>query len=281
MSDLLAPGEFSLADKLQPAEYLHGRTKALQHLHRLDPALAAEVISYAWPHPASRQWTDDELYERLGTPRGRRQGGVTKVGYEPTETREQWAARMAYLSAQREPERAAIREHAERELLRLQAPAVASTPVARPLTPVVAPSGSVGDSTRRAFTRREVYGPLVGVAALGLGLYGGLRFYRSQYPTTQSDLSEKTAQVRVAFRYLGKFAESFVDSYMPSMGAAFDAFRLERMRQQALDQAENVAKFPALHFTQPMMASYAMGGGAPVDAGGGSHHHHRHRHHTG
>lgn len=162
MSDLLAPGEFSLADKLQPDEYLQGRTTALQRLHRLDPRLAAEIISYSWPHPAGRTWTDEELRERLGT---------------------------------------------------------------------------------QAKLRRVA--------------------------------------VKTAERYLGKFAESFVDTYMPSMGAAFDAFRIERMRQQAIADAENVRKYPAMHFTQPMMASYATGGGPNVSTPSGATHHHRHRHHTG
>lgn len=162
MSDLLAPGEFSLADKLQPAEYLHGRTGALQRLHKLDPRLAAEIVSYAWPHPASRNWTDEELHERLGLPAKRR--------------------RVA---------------------------------------------------------------------------------------------------IKVAEHYLGKFAESFVDVYMPSMGAAFDAFRFERARQQAVNEAENAARYPALHFTQPVMASYAMGGDPQMAAPTGSSHHRRHRHHTG
>lgn len=161
MSDLLATGEFSLADKLQPPEYLQGRTGALQRLHKLDPRLASEIISYAWPHPAGRAWTDDELYERLGTP----------------------------------------------------------------------------DRRRKA--------------------------------------------VKTASLYLGKFAEGFVDLYMPSVGAAFDAFHLERARQNALSAAEDQFRYPALHFTQPVMAQYAMGGGPSSAPTGGSPHHRRHRHHTG
>lgn len=197
MSDLLSPGELLLSDKLQSAEYLQGRTGALQRLHRLDPRLAAEVISYAWPHPAGRSWTDDELYERLGTPkpRTRKQGSLAAflhvVGETPT----------LFRAAKERQDRAKRREAREKE-------------------------------------RQDA--------------------------------------TKVAARYLGKFASTFVDTYMPSVGAAFDAFQMERARQEALE----ASKYPALHFTQPLMASYAMGGGAPVSAPSGSHHR-RHRHHAG
>lgn len=156
MSDLFGVGEFSLADKLQPESYIQERARALRELHKLNPDLASRVVSYAWPHPAERNWTDDELRERLGV-----------------------------------------------------------------------------DAARRV-------------------------------------------RVKAASVYLGKYAEGFVDTYMPSMGAAFDAFKLERMRQEALSHAENVARYPALHFTQPVMMNYAMGGGdqatPPV-------HHRRHHKH--
>lgn len=195
MSDLLSPGELLLSDKLQSAEYLQGRTGALQRLHRLDPRLAAEVISYAWPHPAGRSWTDDELYERLGTPkpRTRKQGSLAAflhvVGETPT----------LFRAAKERRDRAKRREAREKE-------------------------------------RQDA--------------------------------------TKVAARYLGKFASTFVDTYMPSVGAAFDAFQMERARQEALE----ASKYPALHFTQPMMASYAMGGGAAAPAMTSSHHHRRHKH---
>lgn len=189
MSDLLSPGELLLSDKLQSAEYLQGRTGALQRLHRLDPRLAAEVISYAWPHPAGRSWTDDELYERLGTPkpRTRKQGSLA-----------------AFLHV-------------------------------------------VGETPTLFRAAKE-----------------------------RLDRAKRQDATKVAARYLGKFASTFVDTYMPSVGAAFDAFQMERARQEALE----ASKYPALHFTQPLMASYAMGGGAPVSAPSGSHHR-RHRHHAG
>lgn len=201
MSDLLGPGELGLSDKLQSSEYLQGRTGALQRLHKLDPRLAAEVISYAWPHPAARTWTDEELYERLGTPRR----GVRKQG--------SWKALLHVV-------------------------------------------GETPTLLRAAKERRE------------------------KAQRREDREKERRAAVKTASRYLGKFAESFVDAYMPSMGAAFDAFQMERARQSAMDEAENASRYPALHFTQPMMASYAMGMGAPTVASGGSHHR-RHRHHTG
>lgn len=68
MSDLYGPGEFGLADKVEDTSHLEGRLKALRRMYRRDPRVAAEVISYAWPHPAKRGWTDAELRERLGLP---------------------------------------------------------------------------------------------------------------------------------------------------------------------------------------------------------------------
>lgn len=64
----LGPGEFTLGDKLQPYSYISSRANALKKVHAVDPALASELISLVYPHPASRPWTDTEIRERLGIP---------------------------------------------------------------------------------------------------------------------------------------------------------------------------------------------------------------------
>lgn len=66
MSELFGPGEFTLADKVEDPSRLEGRLQALRRVYRRDPRGATQVISYAWPHPAKRAWTDDEVRERLG-----------------------------------------------------------------------------------------------------------------------------------------------------------------------------------------------------------------------
>lgn len=152
MPDLYEPGEFALADKLLPTEHRAGRLATLQKLYQTDPALAREVISYAWPNERHRPYTDEELRARL-----------------------------------------AIQEQAAR-------------------------ATKVG-------------------------------------------------------------AELFEDLF-PSVSAAYNAYEFERARQAALD-AQN---FPALNFTQPTMASYALGGGGqaqdPVASAPPVHHRrHYHRHH--
>lgn len=160
MNELLGTGEFSIADKVQAPEHLEGRLRALRKLYRSDPGLAASVVSYGWPHPQKRPWTEDELAERLGVRR--------KVGYA------------------------------------------------------------------------------------------------------------------VAEKYLKTAAAEFVDSYLPSVGAAWDAFEQTREQQAARRAAEDAQRYPALAMTQPMMASYMlgqqMGSGDPTTNSQPSPHHH-HRHH--
>lgn len=160
MNELLGTGEFSLADKVQAPEHLEGRLRALRKLYRADPRLAASVVSYGWPHPQKRTWTEEELAERLGVRH--------KVAYE------------------------------------------------------------------------------------------------------------------VAARYLKEAAAEFVDSYLPSVGAAWDAFEQTRAQQAAQQEAIDQERYPALSMTQPMMASYMlgqqMGMGGPTTNSQPTHHRHR-RHH--
>lgn len=65
MADLYEPGEFSLTDKLLPTDHRQARLAVLQKLYGMDPGLAREVISYAWPHERNRPYTDEELRQRL------------------------------------------------------------------------------------------------------------------------------------------------------------------------------------------------------------------------
>lgn len=247
MSDLLATGEFSLADKLQPPEYLQGRTGALQRLHKLDPRLAAEIISYAWPHPAGRVWTDDELYERLGTPKRSRAkvaesaDVLARYGIQALK----WGGGAAAILSLA-PDLLKMHRHGVLHVLKTQDP------------------------------------QLEGLRWTGVGASLLGQVLEHQAKKRFEETSEvRDASMKAASTYLGKFAEGFVDSYMPSVGAAFDAFHLERARQNALSAAEDQFRYPALHFTQPVMAQYAMGGGPSPAPAGGSHHHRRHRHHTG
>lgn len=71
-----------------------------------------------------------------------------------------------------------------------------------------------------------------------------------------------------------------INEVAPSFGAALDAFEAERRRQDFLQAQKDAVRFPASHYTQPMMQQYAMGGdiaSAPAPSGG--HHHRRHHHH--
>lgn len=81
-------------------------------------------------------------------------------------------------------------------------------------------------------------------------------------------IAEKAASV-----FLKSAAAQFVQQYFPAFGAAFDAFEATRAQQEALDAERQRVAYPAMHFTQPQMASYASGETPPV--------HHRHRHHSG
>jgi hypothetical protein len=91
--------------------------------------------------------------------------------------------------------------------------------------------------------------------------------------------AEKSAAYAVSERFLKTAAPEVVNSVFPSLGAAFDAFEGERQRQDALAQMADAVHYPALNFTQPQMALYAMGGGLGPSTP--STHHHRHRHHSG
>ena len=77
----LGPGEFTLADKLQPAEYIHARAAKLRDLYGSNPALAQDLISMIYPHEAVRPWTHDELKEKLDL------GSVAKAASEVLHTR--------------------------------------------------------------------------------------------------------------------------------------------------------------------------------------------------
>lgn len=504
MSDILSQGEFSLTDKLQPEEYLQGRMQALQRLHKLDPRLASEVISYGWPNPAGRAWTDQELYERLGTSRGRRatgyknaevsdvyravvlraDGGVgdssmaqAKVGgllgaglsaaighfgsnalaikahhgsniaevmshkgfqhgmldqqIHPFRQKAiSWLmgpeALMNYQAAHLAGRNAVKGQLAEPEARRRALTAFTAHKIDAPLLkpvqqamqhelaqtePVLTHEGGAGglyarilnrmarptqtgfetgaqkvvsgvqagfpaaaalavsthdpgllahmgwNATRGAIgahpmglkmvadsaeagLRGEMYSPHVQKAIDYIASPGVLEVQRAAHavhkaspeaaaalrplvrdhadelgfrqalihgatrddlrdiayqagrrtpvpappapavsPASAAGIEVRDLRKQAASLYLGKFAESFVDAYMPSMGAAFDAFSAERDRQEAIEEAENAQRFPALHFTQPVMASYAMGGGMPQVPSG--HHHRRHRHHSG
>ena len=81
-------------------------------------------------------------------------------------------------------------------------------------------------------------------------------------------VAEKAASV-----FLTSAAAQFVQQYFPAFGAAFDAFEATRAQQEALDADRQRVAYPAMHFTQPLMASYASGETPPA--------HHRHRHHAG
>ena len=62
----LGAGEFTLADKLQPAEYINDRSEKLKQLYGLDPELARGVISSVYPHVQKRPWEHSELQQQLG-----------------------------------------------------------------------------------------------------------------------------------------------------------------------------------------------------------------------
>lgn len=186
MSDLLSPGEFSLTDKLAPREHIEGRLSALRKLYGVDPDLAREVISYAWPNANGRPWGQEELHGRL-----------------------------------------AIQEK---------------------------------EASLRNFFFFTLMKPFTNAAKA---------IHRHRTPTKDS---EKRAAIDVTARFFKSASADVVNSVFPSLGAAFDAFSQERQRQDAIAQMENFQKYPALNFTQPSMAMYAMGAEPP---------HHRHRHHVG
>ena len=68
---------------------------------------------------------------------------------------------------------------------------------------------------------------------------------------------------------------------LPSLGAAFDAFEAERNRQEIIESQKDAIRYPATHFTQPMMMQFASGGGDLASAPTPAPSHHRHRHHHG
>lgn len=203
----LGVGEFSLADKIQPYEHIQGRLAVLRRAYAVNPDVARDVISYAWPHAQNRPWTHEELYERLGIPAPQ----AEKVAFDP------------FIGIK------AIWQHKGM------------------LTP------SASQRNREA---RDAY--------------------KRKKERQDREQAEKTAA-----RFLKGAAAAFVNQYLPSLGAAFDAFEASRAQQEALDAARQRIAYPAMHFTQPMMASYAMGGGQEEPPP--SHHHRRHhrRHHHG
>lgn len=76
-------------------------------------------------------------------------------------------------------------------------------------------------------------------------------------------------------------APRFLYDVAPSVGAALDAFDAEQKRQEILDAQKDAIRFPATHYTQPMMQQYATGGGDLASAPAPTHHHHRRHHHHG
>ncbi len=99
-------------------------------------------------------------------------------------------------------------------------------------------------------------------------------------PYTDQELRQRLAiKARAALNT--KVGAELFDELFPSVSAAYDAYEMERQRQAAIE-AQN---YPAMNFTQPMMASYALGASMGADPGGGMtqppvhHRRHYHRHH--
>lgn len=82
MRGLLGTGEFSLADKIQPADYILNRTDVLKRLYASDPELARQVISAVYPHDMKRHWEHSEIQERLGIAPVAKQAFLTKAAVE-------------------------------------------------------------------------------------------------------------------------------------------------------------------------------------------------------
>ena len=64
----LDPYEFSLADKIQPHEYIADRAAKLRALYDVQPDATLNALSMIYPHHMQRPYTHDELRERLGYP---------------------------------------------------------------------------------------------------------------------------------------------------------------------------------------------------------------------
>lgn len=128
-------------------------------------------------------------------------------------------------------------------------------------------------------TEKQAFDPFIGVKALwthrGSLTPSALKrnseaqaAYKRKKAREESEFLEKAAAP-----YLKAAAAQFVQQYFPAFGAAFDAFEATRAQQEAMDADRQRVAYPAMHFTQPQMASYASGE-APAP-------HHRHRHHSG
>lgn len=259
----LAVGEFGLSDKIQPYEHIQGRLHALRKAYAVHPEIAREVISYAWPHAQNRPWTHEELHERLGL---QPQASTEKLSEQPTE----------------EPVQQGL-------FTSMAKPAIGAAAVLALSNGLYSglsrgwqahnfyrkyPSGWTHSSTPASLwpdildeVKRGVrYGALDGAVTGGaLGAAYGAGKHKSGNPT---GVEEKIASV-----FLKSAAAQFVQQYFPAFGAAFDAFEATRAQQEALDADRQRVAYPAMHFTQPLMASYASGE-APAP-------HHRHRHHSG
>ena len=95
-------------------------------------------------------------------------------------------------------------------------------------------------------------------------------------PYTDVELRQRLAiKARAALNT--KVGAELFDELFPSVSAAYDAYEMERQRQAAIE-AQN---YPAMNFTQPMMASYALGGQQMSQGSTPPVHHrrHYHRHH--
>lgn len=251
----LAPGEFSAADKLQPSEHLAGRLDALRRFHLSDPALAQEVISYAFPNPQNRAWTQEELSQKLGLP----PEPVRRIRKKKAEV-----AALGRFGLKVAEEDAGLGPYGAGVVTGAIVPPSLGALALAPTSAALAHFALTEEGKRRLGHWRHTV-PL-GLGALGLaGLGTAYHLYRKHHPTEP----QEPAEPKVA---------NLLHSITPSLGAAFDAFQAEREHQQLMQAMEDQQHYPAMSLTQPMMAQYAMGSGTDVAP---PVHHHRHRHHHG
>lgn len=261
----LAVGEFGLSDKIQPYEHIQGRLHALRKAYAVHPEIAREVISYAWPHAQNRPWTHEEIHERLGLQP--QQVTSEKLSEQPTEETTQ---RQGLFTSMAKPAIGAAavlalsgglygglsRGWQGYNFYRKYPPDGPGSAVISSMWP------DILDEVKRGVRLGVIDGAGTGGA---LGAAYGAGKHKSGNTT---GVEEKIAAI-----YLKSAAAQFVQQYFPAFGAAFDAFEATRAQQEAMDADRQRASYPAMHFTQPLMASYASGEAPPT--------HHRHRHHSG
>lgn len=278
----LSVGEFGLADKIQPYEHIQGRLAALRKAYAVNPEVAREVISYAWPHAQNRPWTHDEIHERLGiTPQA--------------------------IVAEKAAEDASFNGGAGWRNLATAGGvgAGAGAGLGAGLGAVLGGGSGAGRGALLGGAlgglysayRQSQYAPRAAQAsgfAVANALHTGAsmpeaaaehnKTFKPQWwqsaslaPTddilrTPRGFSLRSAH-KVAEVFLKGAAAQFVQQHFPAFGAAFDAFEATRAQQEAMDADRQRVAYPAMHFTQPLMASYASG-----ETPAPSHHHRRHHH---